>query len=75
MKKNKKINFFQSTPVTAAFGTVAVIAGLFFLGQGSITGNTILKDNIPNTSLALSIIGLLLIVCSIILLAYSVKKK
>ena len=74
IKKNPE-GFFKSKPVTLAFGAVAVISGLFFIGQGSITGNAIVKSPVQNPSLLLSIIGLLLIACSIVLFAYSAKKK
>jgi len=74
-KKSEKINFFKSKAAAIIFGAVAVISGLFFIGQGSITGNAIVKSPVQNPSLLLSTIGLLLIACSIVLFAYSAKKK
>jgi len=72
-KSNSISKFFQSKKIVTGIGTLAIISGLFFIGQGSITGNTIVKENVTNPSLSLSIVGLLLIACSIILFYYALS--
>ena len=73
IKQRNALGVFQSKTTATAFGIVAIISGLFFIGQGSITGNTIVKENVTNPSLSLSIVGLLLIVCSVILFYYALS--
>jgi len=67
-----KENFLTKKSVSWAFAIIAVISGFLFLDSNS-TGNVILNKQTPVS--LLSIIGLLLIACSAILIAYSVKKK
>ncbi|MFH1801735.1 MAG: hypothetical protein ABH804_02810 [archaeon] len=67
-----KEDFFKKRKVTVFFAVIALVGGVFFLRK-SITGNIILSNPVQTTSL--SAIGILLILCSIILGAYSVKKK
>ena len=68
----KKSNFFKRKKVTASFAIFALAGGFLFLNQG-ITGNVILSGK--SSINLLSIIGLLLILCSIILGIYSIKKR
>ena len=65
-------NFFKKKSVTSSFALVALAGGFVFLDKG-ITGNIILKG--AESISWISIIGLLLILCSIILGAYSIKKN
>ncbi len=58
--------------VTWIFATVAAISGFLFL-DSSPTGNVIMNKQNPVS--IVSMIGLLLIACSAVLIAYSVKKK
>ena len=74
-KMKKKQNFFEKRSVVAVFGILALFAGASFLQQGigSVTGNVVL-----NKHAALSIvpmIGIILLICSMVLIAYSIVKK
>lgn len=68
----EKENFFKTRKAIASFAIVALIGGFLFLNQSS-TGNVILNNS--NSFNLISAIGLLLILCSIILGAYALKKK
>lgn len=68
----KKENFFKTRKATVSFALMALVGGFLFLNQ-SITGNIILDSE--NSFNLVSLMGLLLIACSIILGAYSLKKK
>jgi hypothetical protein len=70
MKKEK--SFFKKKSVINSFAIIALLGGFFFLNK-RITGNVIL-NNYYSFSL-ISLIGLLLIICSIILGTYSIWKK
>ncbi|PIN90705.1 hypothetical protein COU57_02655 [Candidatus Pacearchaeota archaeon CG10_big_fil_rev_8_21_14_0_10_32_14] len=73
MNKN---NFLKNKKFTLSFGGFSLLSGLFFLGQGSITGNTIVRNEmISNPSFIFSLIGSLLIVCSFILFYYTISQK
>lgn len=69
---SKKQNFFKTKLATIFFAMIALIGGLAFLNQ-NFTGNAILSEN--DSGSLLSLIGILLILCAIILALYSVKKK
>lgn len=64
--------FFERKGITWTFAVIAVVFGFMFLDSG-FTGNVIV--NKQSTTNLVSIIGLLLITCSTVLIAYSVKKK
>lgn len=64
--------FFEKKEITWTFAIISIISGFFFL-DSSLTGNIIL--NRQNSANFISIIGLLLILCSIVLIVYSIKKK
>ena len=72
MKQNKEENFFKKKGVAASFAVVALAGGFLFINKG-ITGNIILSSRYSFS--LFSIIGLLLVVCSAILGAYSIWKK
>ena len=67
-----KGKFFTKKGVTWTFAAIAVVSGFLFL-DSTPTGNVIV--NKQNSISLLSIIGLVLIACSAILIAYSAKKK
>ena len=67
----KFFDWLKTKQATAIFAAGALISGFFFLNQ-NITGNAILNENY---SLSITpIIGLFLILCSVILGAYSIMK-
>ena len=67
-----KENILKTKKAATLFAIVALIGGFLFLSP-SITGGFILERS--NSFSALSLIGLLLIGCAIVLAAYSLKKK
>ena len=73
----KKDNFLQKKSVVATFGIIALLAGFYFLNAGSIsgrvTGNSIMNQFYPLS--LISIIGMLLILCSAILIIYAIVRK
>ena len=66
-----KAKWFKTKSVAAVFAVVAFVVGFSFLDGGS-TGNVILDNHYPVDFV--SIIGLLLILCSAILAVYILKK-
>ena len=68
----KKTNFLTRKRTTTFFAIISLIGGLSFLNK-NITGNIILSKAYSFD--LISLIGLLLILCSVILGAYSLKKK
>jgi len=71
-KMNNKENILKTRKTVTMFAIVALIGGLLFLSP-SITGGFILESSDSFSSL--SLIGLLLIGCSVILTVYALKKK
>lgn len=71
-KKNMKEKFFVKKGVIWMFAAIALFFGFWFL-DSSFTGNAVVNKQVPVS--LLSLIGLLLIVCSAVLISYSVKKK
>ena len=63
----------KSKKATAIFAIIALIAGTIFLSGNTITGNVVLTDRYSLN--LISLIGLSLIACAIILGAYSIKSK
>ena len=64
----------KSKPITGGFAVIAFIGGVIFLSYSySLTGNVVLNNKYSFN--LLSLIGLLLVVCSGILSLYSIKKK
>lgn len=69
-------SFFERRSVVATFGIISLIAGFLFINTGfspGVTGNFIL-DNVYSFNIV-SLVGILLIVCSLILIVYAVVKK
>lgn len=74
----KQKDFFEKKSVIATFGVLALLGGFYFawpiIGGQSVTGNIVF----PNESGFASIvptIGLLLLICSAILIVYAIVKK
>ena len=68
----QKRNWLKRRRIVAGFGMAALIGGFLFLSP-SITGGSILESS--DSFNPLSLIGLVLIGCAIVLAAYSLKKK
>lgn len=68
----KKVKWFKAKKVAAVFAAVAFIIGFLFLDKG-VTGNVILDNKYPVDFI--SLIGLLLVLCSAILAVYLIKKQ
>lgn len=68
----KQDSFFEKKKTTTAFAIIALTAGFLFLNKG-ITGNVILNNKASFTLLPL--IGLLLVLCSLIIAVYTIKKN
>jgi len=71
-KKIKKENFFKTKKTTGFFAIIGLIGGFSTLNR-NITGNVVLNGR--NSSDLLSLIGILLILCSVVVGVYSLKKK
>lgn len=67
-----KKKFFERKGVTWVFSAIALISGVVFL-DSSPTGNVIINKQNPVS--IISMLGLLLVLCSVILITYSAKKK
>jgi len=66
-------SFFKQKKVTAGFAAASLVFGFLFLFiNNGITGNAVLNDKYSLN--LLSLVGLLLIFCSAILAAYSLRK-
>ena len=65
-------DFLKSKKITAAFGIVAFVGGAIFL-KNSMTGNVVIKDTASFE--IIPFIGLALIFCSLVMAAYTLKKK
>jgi hypothetical protein len=77
----KKQDFFLKRSVIATLGIIALLGGFVFINSGfltgffvsSPTGNFVVSEFQPFS--ILSILGMLLILCSAILIVYSIVKK
>lgn len=65
-------NWLKTPLATAVFSGISLISGILFLNK-NLTGKVIVGNN--TTINALSVIGSLLVVCSIILAIYSLMKR
>ncbi len=68
----KKLDWLKTRKATASFAIIALLGSFLFLNKG-ITGNVVLSNKFSFD--LVSLIGLMLIVCAVILGAYSIKKK
>jgi hypothetical protein len=68
----EKTKWFRAKGIMAVFAAVAFVIGFLLLDRG-ITGNVILENQYP-VDFA-SIIGLVLILCSAVLVIYIIKKR
>ena len=59
--------------VTATMAIISFIAGFFFMANSGITGNVVRNHYYPVS--VLSLVGLLLVFCSVILAIYTINKK
>ncbi|MEK6917519.1 MAG: hypothetical protein AABW51_01085 [Nanoarchaeota archaeon] len=70
-------SFFEKRSVVAAFGVLALLGGFYFLNEsyltGKVTGNYVSNGSTPFD--LVSVIGLLLVVCSTILIIYAIVRK
>lgn len=66
-----KVKWFKAKSVAAVFAVVAFVAGFLFL-DGGASGNVILNNHNPVD--AMSLIGLLLVLCSVVLVVYITRK-
>ncbi len=77
MVEGKK-SFFLRKKTTLIIGVIALIFGFVFLNEGiftgRVTGNAVVSEYNPIFS-ALSIIGILLVLCAGILIIYSMIKE
>jgi Mg2+ and Co2+ transporter CorA len=65
-------SILKQKKVVGLFAVIGIIGGIFFTGT-EITGNVILTENTKIN--LIPIVGILLLVCSAILLTYILKKK
>lgn len=75
--KNKESGFFHKKSVVASFGVVALLAGAFFLNEGYISGRVtgnVVQSEVQILGLVPAI-GMILIICSAILIIYAIVKK
>ena len=66
-----KVKWFKTKGIAAVFAGVAFVAGFLLLDKG-VTGNVILNNHYPVN--VMSIIGLLLVLCSAVLAGYIIRK-
>jgi len=74
----KQKNFFEKRSVVVAFGILALLGGIYFawpiLFKQQVTGNIIFPEESTLTSIVPTI-GLILLICSAILIIYAIVKK
>lgn len=70
--KNKKKNFFKKKAVAGIFGILSFAAGFIFL-DSSITGGVVMNKEVSFNPL--SLVSLFLLLCSAVLIVYSLKKE
>jgi len=68
----EKENLLKKRKVTTIFALAALVGGFLFLSP-TITGGAILENSAGFNPL--SVIGILLICCAVVLAIYSLKKK
>tara|TARA_Y100000310_G_C20435589_1_gene693577 strand:- start:575 stop:787 length:213 start_codon:yes stop_codon:yes gene_type:complete len=65
-------SWFKTRQATSIFAIGSLVSGFLFISQ-NITGNAIINNS--SSFNVLSLIGLLLILCSVILGVYSIRKR
>lgn len=68
----KKKSFLEDKKITMVFATISLLGGFYFLEKG-FTANVILNDKYSLNPV--SFVGSLLILCSVVLWVYSLKKR
>lgn len=71
-KPKKTSNWLKSKPVITGFAIIALVGAFLFMNE-NITGSAILANGYSFDML--SLIGLLLVACAIILAVYNFRKK
>jgi len=69
--QKQKTSFFKSKKTTWTFAIISFLAGFLFL-KNNPTGNVVLSNYYPIN--LISVVGMLLIFCSLILALYSIRK-
>jgi len=69
---NEIFEFFKTKKATIIFSLIAFIGGFLFLNH-SVTGNVIINESYYID--IISLIGILLIICSFILAIYTIKHR
>lgn len=64
---------FKTKKATGILAVVSLISGFFFMANSGITGNVVKNHYYPVS--VLSMIGLLLVFCSVILAIYTINKE
>ncbi len=66
-------NSFSGKGIIAMLAAVAFFTGFLFIDRGGISGNAVLNGDYSVS--AVSLIGLLLVICSVILAAFALRSK
>ncbi|MEK6840870.1 MAG: hypothetical protein AABX79_02865 [Nanoarchaeota archaeon] len=66
-------NSFKEKGIFLILAVVAFFTGFLFVDRGGISGNTILDGSYPVSTV--SMVGLVLVICSIILGAFAIRSK
>lgn len=69
----EKQSWFKEKRVIIGLALISLISGFLFISQSGITGNAVINHYQPIS--VLSIVGLLLIFCSVILAIYTINKE
>jgi hypothetical protein len=69
----EKESWFKKKKITAYIALIAFVSGFLFIKNSGITGNAVV--NHYHEVSVLSIVGLLLIFCSVILTIYTIEKE
>lgn len=65
-------HWLKHRKATGSFALISLAFGFFFLNRGTITGNVVLNNQYPVNPL--SLVGLLLVICAVILSGYSIRR-
>ena len=67
------MSWFKGKKVTTSLAFVSLVSGFLFMANSGITGNVV-KNHYHQVSI-LSIVGLLLVFCSVALAIYTINKE